>query len=159
MNGKWLPWLLAAFAALAVLVITGDPVSPDYEVVAPTRMADTRPSIRALLSRRVGVNERGVDPFALPHGEAFSMSQQASSPPADPPQAGEQPSWNVIGKQYDSTAGWSVFLARDNQTCIVRVGDELDDGYRIVAINPPVLSLQHMKRKTRSTLDIGGVRE
>jgi hypothetical protein len=35
----------------------------------------------------------------------------------------------------------------------------LDDNYRVVAIKPPTLTLQHLKRNTRRTLDIGEAKE
>jgi hypothetical protein len=147
-----LPWLLLALAATAALAALGE---PDAAAPAMPRATERAASIRALLPRSAG-KWQGGDPFAVavpapPPLPVVAVTAAPSFPPPSP--------WHVIGKQQDEDASWTVFLARGEDTWVVREGDTLDDGYRVAAIKPPTLVLQHMKRNARRTIDIGIARE
>ena len=154
MKSKQLPWLLVALAAVAALVATSDPAGTGGVIVAPTARGIPNMTLRAVLPRKAYVEGSNLDPFVPPPVEV-SPSAQAQSPQQSDPRNVEQSLWIVIGKQNDGPAGWSVFLARNEQTLIARVGDVLDDGYRIISISPPTMILRHVKRDSRRALDIG----
>jgi len=151
-KSRRLPWLLSALAATAALAAMGDPDSELAPPVAVRSAPERSPAIRGLLPRVASVSH-GIDPFAvaptLAPAEPPPASAVAPAPSFPPPLP-----WRVIGKQQDD-AGWTVFLARGEDTQLVREGDTLDETYRVAAIQPPTLTLQHLKHKTRRTLDIG----
>lgn len=150
MNALRLPWLLAVLAATAGWAALSD---AQNEITAPASFAaEPLPAIRALLARRPLAATS--DPFALPpppQAETIAVPPEPTLPAA--------PGWHCIGKQRDEDTNWSVFLARGTETRVVRVGDTLDDAYRVAAIAPPMLTLMHLKTKARHTLDIGATRE
>lgn len=160
MKHSRLPWLLLALAGTAALSAFGG--APD-EVAQASGTFDTTdrlPVIRALVPRSYAPALRN-DPFAVSLPGAPIEAAPASVPHAVPPApsfAATLP-WRVLGKQLDDDEGWTVFLARGEETWVVRSGDTLDDAYRVISISPPTLTLQHLKQKTRSTLDIGEARE
>lgn len=155
-----LPWLLLALVGTAALAAFGS--APDATVRATGMVASSErpPVIRALESRNYGPAP-GSDPFAAtpPAGshEPPSAGRISAVPPA--PTFNVPLNWRVLGKQLTDDEGWTVFLARGDETCVVRTGDTLDDTFRVVAISPPLLTLQHLKNKTKRTLDIGEARE
>lgn len=152
MNSSRLPWLLLVLVAVAMLAAYGEASTPPPATSTPT---DSLPYIRALAPRLAATAVTG-DPFSVSLPAATPAPSGAVPPaPSLPPQL----PWRVIGKQYDEQEGWAVFLARGEETRIVRVGDTLDDTYRVASIQPPVLTLQHLKRHTRQTLDIGEAKE
>jgi hypothetical protein len=162
MSARRLPWLLAALAVTAVWSAIGGQAEhdPALSAAALDGLATERlPTIRALIERQASP-DAVLDPFAL----------SAPASPAPPPPQGAVPpaptfepppplAWRYIGKQQDDESVWTVFLAHGPRTQIVRVGDTLDDTYRVAAIAPPTLTLQHLKNKTNRTLDIGAARE
>lgn len=160
-----LTWLLAALATTAALAAFGDsptpaPPAPAFDAPGPFAAL---PPIRALVARPAPTGS-GIagDPFsAAPPPVTAALTAIASRPTAVAPAPTALPAlpWQVIGKQFDEQEGWTVFLARGEQTSIVRTGDTLDDSYRIVAIQPPTLTLQHLKQASRRTLDIGDIKE
>lgn len=156
MKSRRLPWLLLALAATAALGALGEP-NADVAVVASSQSPDRASRIRALLPRSAG-SWQGGDPFAV--AIAAPPAPVAESPAVAPAPSFPAPvPWRVIGKQQDEDASWTVFLARGEDTWVVREGDTLDDGFRVAAIKPPTLTLQHIKHQTRRTLDIGIARE
>jgi hypothetical protein len=156
MKSRRLPWLLLALAATAALGALGEP-NADVAVVASSQSPDRASRIRALLPRSAGAWQGG-DPFAV--AIAAPPAPVAESPAVAPAPTFPAPvPWRVIGKQQDDDASWTVFLARGEDTWVVREGDTLDDGFRVAAIKPPTLTLQHIKHQTRRTLDIGIARE
>ena len=156
MKSRRLPWLLLALAATAALGALGEP-NADVAVASSSQSQDRASRIRALLPRSAGA-WRGGDPFAV--AIAAPPAPAAESPAVAPAPTFPAPApWRVIGKQQDDDASWTVFLARGEDTWVVREGDTLDDGFRVAAIKPPTLTLQHIKHQTRRTLDIGIARE
>jgi hypothetical protein len=148
-----LSWLLLALVATAALAAFGD---APHEVAVAAVPSERLPVIRAI-DPRVFMPGRGGDPFAAnPPVDAVPAGTDAVSPA--PTFATPLP-WQVIGKQHVEGEGWTVFLARGAETCVVREGDTLDDTYRVATIKPPTLTLLHLKRKTARTLDIGEAKE
>jgi hypothetical protein len=150
-SARRLPLLLVALAATAGWAALGE--SPAEPVTAAGNAIEPLPAIRALLARVPSA--AGTDPFALPPPppipETVAVPREPTLPAA--------PGWHCIGKQRDEDTRWSVFLARGNETRVVRIGDTLDDAYRVTAIAPPTLTLLHLKTKTHRTIDIGVTRE
>lgn len=154
MNAR-LPWLLLALATTAALAAFGDPPA---DIPAPmTEGGEHLPTIRVLNARVLPPIADG-DPFAIEMSPLPEPSALASAALPAPSYAAPL-RWQVIGKQYAEGDGWTVFLARGNETWVVRVGDTLDTEYRVLTIAPPTLTLQHLKQNTRRTLDIGDARE
>ena len=159
MKSGRLTWLLLALVATAAVTAFGDPQEAPVAATAQPANAEKLAAIRALLPRQYTPGPAG-NPFA------------ASLPPSAPEPAPVRPdavvpaltfsaplNWRVLGKLQSDDEGWSVFLARGEETTVVRVGDTLDESYRVLAIVPPTLTLQHLKNKTKRTLDIGDTRE
>lgn len=156
MKAGRLPWLLLALVATAALAAFGN--APDEAAgAAVTAASPARPPVIRALDPRVFMPGRNGDPFAANPPVAAVPAATDAVPPA-PTFAAPLP-WQVIGKQHAEGEGWTVFLARGAETCVVREGDALDDTYRVAAIKPPTLTLRHLKRKTALTLDIGEAQE
>ena len=157
MKSRRLPWLLLALAATAALGALGEP-NADVAVASSIRSQERAASIRTLLPRSVGTWQGG-DPFAVAVVAPAAVTSEPPAAVAPVPSFPAPAPWRVIGKQQDDDASWTVFLARGEDTWVVREGDTLDDGFRVAAIKPPTLTLQHIKHQTRRTLDIGIARE
>lgn len=103
--------------------------------------------------------------------DALFASQSWAPPPAPPPppqqpqhpQAPEQappPStpplpFTYLGKKSEDGA-WEVYLARGDQTYIVRDKSVIDPAYRVEAIQPPTMSVRYMPLNEIQVLTIGG---
>lgn len=61
-----------------------------------------------------------------------------------------------LGKQHQDNQ-WEVFLARGEQTFIVREQSVIDGTYHIDTIQPPQLTLTYLPLKQMQTLTIGGL--
>jgi len=156
MKSRRLPWLLLALATTAALAAFGD-ASPDVVQPAAQPGAFEPVAVIRALQPRNDIPGPGGDPFAVTPPPSNTPVETNAVPPA--PTFAAPLSWRVIGKQLEDDAGWTVFLARGEETSIVRAGDMLDDTYRVTAIQPPTLTLQHIHRKNRRTLDIGEAKE
>lgn len=156
MTASRLPWLLLTLGVLVVLLNQREAPPP-----AASAAADL-PYLRALAPRRVAPVAAG-NPFArlvAPTAVATPDSTQGQPGAGLPaPNLAPAPSWHAIGKQHDEQEGWAVFLARGEETRVVRNGDVLDDQWRVIAIQPPRLTLKHLGKRTRLTLDIGEAKE
>ena len=155
-----LSWLLLALVGTAALAAFGSAPDETVRAAGAVISAERLPVIRALEPRNYAPGAGG-DPFAavLPAGlPGVSPAERVDAVPPAPSFVTPLP-WRVLGKQLDAYEGWAVFLARGDETWVVRSGDTLDDTYRVVAIVPPTLTLLHLKQKTRRTLDIGEARE
>lgn len=77
-------------------------------------------------------------------------------PPAPPPPAPTAPPlpYSYVGKAQEKGA-WEVFLARGNETLIVRNQMVLDGVYRIDAIAPPTLKITYLPLNQVQQLNIG----
>lgn len=160
MKSSRLSWLILALVATAALAAFGEASEPS--AVRHGAAVDSLPNIRALAPRPTAPAGTG-NPFSVvvPTPVATPTTETIIQPAAVPPAPTLTPvlPWRVIGKQLDDHEGWAVFLARGAETWIVRAGDTLDENYRVAAIQPPTLTLEHLKNRTRRTLDIGEVKE
>lgn len=159
MKPRRLSLLLLALAATAALAALGDAPTAPAGVVAVNFAPGALPGIRAL-KPCTATPGRGGDPFAATQPVAPAeppLAEPGAVPPA--PTLTAPLSWRVIGKQRAADEAWTVFLAREETTWVVREGDTLEDVYRVTAIKPPTLTLQHLSRKSSRTLDIGEVAE
>ena len=75
------------------------------------------------------------------------------APPPPPPQAPPLP-FKYIGKAA-SQGSWEVFLARGDQTYIVRSNMVIDGTYRVDAIAPPTLTLTYLPLNQVQQINIG----
>lgn len=73
--------------------------------------------------------------------------------PAPVPMAPELP-FTFLGKKLEGNA-WEVFLARGEQSFVVREGSVLENTYRIDTIRPPSLSLTYLPLGQSQSLLIG----
>jgi hypothetical protein len=74
-------------------------------------------------------------------------------PPPPPPQAPPVP-FTYIGKAV-TQGNWEVYLARGDQTYIVRNQMVIDGTYRVDAIAPPVLKLTYLPLNQVQQINIG----
>lgn len=79
---------------------------------------------------------------------------QADVPPLPPPAAPNLP-FTYIGKKA-ADGIWEVYLARGQETLVVREQMIIESEYRVESIKPPTLSLVYLPLKQVQTLDIGG---
>ena len=63
--------------------------------------------------------------------------------------------YTYIGKKLDD-AVWEVYLAKGDQTFIVREKSTIEDSYRVESIKPPLLTLTYLPLNQMQTLTIGG---
>lgn len=75
--------------------------------------------------------------------------------PPPPPTAPPLP-FTFLGKKVEDGA-WEVFLARGDQTLIVRQHAVIDNTYRVDAIKPPTIVLTYLPLNQVQTLTIGGI--
>lgn len=96
------------------------------------------------------------------HGDDLFASKSWMPPP--PPPAKPMPSpppgapplpFTYIGKKIED-AIWEVYLARGDQTLIVREQTTIDGMYRVESIAPPSLVLVYLPLNKMQTLLIGG---
>ena len=77
------------------------------------------------------------------------------APPSPPPAPVAPPlAFTFIGKKLEAGA-WEVFLARGEQSFVVREGSVIDSTYRIDKISPPNLSLTYLPLGQTQSLSIG----
>lgn len=77
----------------------------------------------------------------------------AAPVPAPPPSAPPLP-FTFIGKA--ATDGiWAVFLARADQTYVVRAHSVIDGGYRVEHIAPPLMTITYLPLNQVQQLNIG----
>lgn len=92
-----------------------------------------------------------------------SQTWTTPPPPAPPPKPAPSPPptapplpFTYLGKKIEDDI-WEVYLARGEQTFIVRADAVIDNAYRVAAIIPPTLSLVYLPLNQVQTLTIGGV--
>ncbi|TXC79058.1 hypothetical protein [Paraburkholderia azotifigens] len=162
----------ALFAgSAAVLAFTGG-TSADQIVeaaphrhVAPQAASSSVPSsvvmIAALRARVERVGATGGDSGRALFG-ALSLAPPLPTaaptgtdiPPLPPaPSAPDMP-FTYLGKQA-ADGRWEVYLARGEETLIVRDQTIIDGTYRIETISPPTLTLVYLPTRLVQTLEIG----
>lgn len=75
--------------------------------------------------------------------------------PAPPPSAPPLP-FTYLGKKIED-GKWEVYLARGEQTYVVREQSIIEGIYQVQAIAPPELSLTYLPLQQRQTMTIGGL--
>jgi hypothetical protein len=78
----------------------------------------------------------------------------AKPTPTPPPSAPPLP-FTYLGKKIEDGI-WEVYLARGEQSFIVRENTIIEDRYRIESIKPPTLSIIYLPLKQVQMLTIGG---
>ncbi|HEY3596118.1 MAG TPA: hypothetical protein VGL08_01180 [Paraburkholderia sp.] len=78
----------------------------------------------------------------------------AQVPPLPPLPAAPSMPFTYIGKKA-ADGSWEVYLARGDETVIVRDKTVIDANYRVDAIKPPALTLVYLPLKLVQTIDIG----
>ncbi|MES3001257.1 MAG: hypothetical protein V4787_11255 [Pseudomonadota bacterium] len=76
--------------------------------------------------------------------------------PAPPPTAPPVP-YTFLGKKQEGDA-WEVFLAKGEQTFVVRAGGVIESDWRIDGIDPPTLALTYLPLGLPQTISIGDAR-
>ncbi|CAE6856967.1 hypothetical protein R69608_07514 [Paraburkholderia nemoris] len=117
-------------------------------------------SIEALRSRADLIGLAGGETHEL-FGHLSPTSPLPSAAPANaevPPLPPSPPTpsmpFTYIGKQ-SADGHWEVYLARGDDTLIVRDHAVIDGTYRVEAITPPTMKLVYLPLKLVQTLDIG----
>ena len=121
--------------------------------------AKPAPHILRLLPRHALIGEGGLSEGA----DAFGARDwtpppppppaPVAPPPPPPPMAPPLP-FTVLGKARENGA-WEVYLARANQTYIVKPKTVIDGTYRVDAIAPPILTLTYLPLNQVQQLNIG----
>ena len=163
--------ILAALFVLSAGVLAFADKDPADPVVEATPHADTRPEVSAA---RVGAGTvvsiaalrprvEPVGPASGAHHDLFgSLSMTPPLPSAASLQVPPLPSGPVtpnlpftyLGKE-EADGQWEVYLARGDDTLIVREHMVIDGVYRVDAITPPTMKLVYIPQKLIQTLDIG----
>ena len=122
--------------------------------------ATAQPAILALLPRAEVAGEGG-DTFGGADG-VFQSHSWTPPPPKMAPVAAPPPPAPVapplpfvyLGKAAADGA-WEVFLSRADKTYLVRANTVIDGAYRVVAIAPPVMTLNYLPLNQVQQLNIG----
>lgn len=117
------------------------------------------PEILALQSRDTLIGGAGSEKSA----EGLFGSQSWMPPPPPPPKPAPPPPptapplpFTYLGKKVEDGT-WEVFLARGDQTFIVRQQTIIDGTYRVDSIKPPTVVLTYLPLNQVQTLTIGGI--
>lgn len=116
------------------------------------------PVILALRERETLVDGPTV---TTPLEGLFASQSWAPSLPPPPRQAPPPPPtapllpFTYLGKKNED-GDWEVYLARGEQTYIVRAQSTIDDTYRVESIAPPTMSIIYLPLHQMQTLYIGG---
>lgn len=159
--------LWTALLVAAGLAIFGNR-SPTPDIAQPTRLASiASPATqqRASTSQRIADEQLLV---LLPRGGAsmklapsplamFGHKSWAPPPPA-PVRVVEKPTappmpYQYVGKKWED-GQWTIFLAKEDVTLLVKVGDVLEDTYRVQSIDATRLTLSYLPLKEEQTIAI-----
>lgn len=163
--------LLAGVLGAGALLLFGErqPVAEVAEAVeravAPARHSAAtpeaaQPAILALLPRSEVAGEDG-DTFGGADGVFQSQNWTppppkmvaVAAPPPPPPMAPPLP-FVYLGKAAADGA-WEVFLSRADKTYIVRTNTVIDGAYKVVAIAPPMMTINYLPLNQVQQLNIG----
>lgn len=136
-----------------------EPVSRGVVAAAPARAIAAAPKTAGVtilaLAPRATLMEDGAD-----GGTAFGshnwtpLPPPPTPPPPPPPPSAPPLPFTYIGKAV-SNGEWEVFLARGNETLIVRNKMVIDGVYRIDAIAPPGMTFTYLPLNQVQQLNIG----
>ncbi len=158
----------AALLVAAGFAVFGDK-TPGGEVVepvartattqsAPTRVAASAPPAAAAVTI---LRLEPRDNLLAGEGAGAFATQNWTPPPPPPPPAPPPPPptapplpFTFLGKAVEK-GEWEVFLARGNETLIVRNKTVIDGVYRIDAIAPPGMTITYLPMNQVQQLNIG----
>ncbi len=169
-------------AALAATLIAVVLVDEDEDIVDPTQtiqpVQSARPSSGNAMTQEqraeyIHVDQLGQRKFSAQAGDLFgstawtpkrpqvSQEQQAiiaqrqAARVAAPPPAPTAPplQFTYIGKAIEGNRTW-VFLSQDGENYVTRVGQKVDDQYRLDTINEEEVLFTYLPLDTRQTLAI-----
>ena len=96
-------------------------------------------------------------PDALFTSQSWTPPPPPPAPPAPPPPPTAPPlPYTVIGKKFED-GKWEVYLARGDNTYLVREQSTLEGTYKVKSIAPPTLTLVYLPLKQDQTITIGGI--
>ena len=168
-----------ALAGAAALVLFGDN-RPESDVAEPVQRSAPAAASAVVVVRAGGAKAALAEPSILrliPRATLIGDSDEAMgsggdvfgrrdwTPPPPPPAPAEKPPpppppqapalpFTYIGKAA-SQGSWEVYLARGDQTYIVRDKMVIDGTYRVDAIAPPVLKLTYLPLNQVQQINIG----
>jgi hypothetical protein len=124
-----------------------------------TARAEREPTILVLQPRDSLIGGAGSEKPA----EGLFGSQTWTPPPPPPPKPAPPPPptapplpFTYLGKKVEDNT-WEVYLARGDQTFIVRQQTVIEDTYRVDSIKLPTISLTYLPLNQVQTLTIGGI--
>jgi hypothetical protein len=132
--------------------------APATVASVPEKKGKPEPVILALQPRETLIGGASVDKQA----QGLFDSQSWTPPPPPPPKPAPPPPptapplpFVYLGKKTEDGV-WEVYLARGEQTFIVRANSVIDGAYRVASITPPILSLTYLPLNQMQTITIGG---
>lgn len=92
---------------------------------------------------------------ASPHTDAFVTRDWNPPPPKIPPADPVAPPlpFTYVGKKFEG-GQWQVFLAREDETLIVKDKERIDDTYRVETIKPPTMTITYLPLQETQSLTI-----
>jgi hypothetical protein len=168
---RWLLLLalpVAAFAALqaneAEVPVGRDRSSSQASASAPRAGSTEEPLPRLeigrleKLARRHASEQAPIDPFAAkvpePSRQAHAAAPAAAPPPPPPPPQAPPVPFRFIGRQ-EASGVQVVFLEQQDQVHIVRIGEEVAEGWRLDAADDQTLTFTFLPLGQRRQLPIG----
>lgn len=94
-----------------------------------------------------------VDLFA-PAPWAMSPVPPPEAPWVEAPPTAPALPFTVLGKKLEA-GQWEVYLAKGDQTLIVRQGDVIDGVYRVEKVEPPTLNLVYLPLGQSQNMEMG----
>ncbi|HYD82013.1 MAG TPA: hypothetical protein VEC06_19595 [Paucimonas sp.] len=121
--------------------------------------ARTAPAVDILVLRSreelIGGARAAADAGALFSNQSWTPPPPPPKPAPPPPPTAPPLPFTYLGKKIEGGA-WEVYLARGDQTYILREQSVVDGTYRVESIKPPTLSITYMPLNQMQTLTIGG---
>lgn len=133
------------------------PVQPAANEPERAARAERAATIAALVPREQLIGGARAAPQAL-----FASQSWTPPPPPPPPAApAAAPSapplpFEYIGKKIED-GKWEVYLARGDNTYVVREATVIEGLYQVQSITPPTLALRYLPLKEVQTITIGGI--
>lgn len=173
MSRRWWLWLpLLGLGAWLALFADKSPSSEGPVLSLPIRVKaapasktqEPQETLMALIPRRELILLPPADGGGntIARRDLFSVRNWAPAPPPAMPVVVPAPTapplpFAFLGKKLEAGA-WEIYLARGEQTFIVREGQVLDGIYRVDKIDPPALALTYLPLGQTQTLSIGDTR-
>lgn len=173
--------LAAALVAAASLAFFGDK-TPEPDITEPVIRASSAPAVMGSAHSEQGdaaeqAAKAGREPDILAlqsretliagagngqPADGLFISQSWTPPPPPPPKPLPPPPptapplpFAYLGKKAEDGI-WEVYLARGDQTFIVREQTVIDGTYRVDSVKPPTISLTYLPLNQMQTFAIGG---